>query len=114
MHEFSLAQRIVEIVAESASSHDLFHVTEVRIEVGTASGVSTDALQFAWEFLRSTTPCTDRADLAIHSIQAEGQCAQCGFSGELNDSVRLCPECGAGGFRLSRGAEFTVAGISGE
>jgi hydrogenase nickel insertion protein HypA len=114
MHEFSLAQRIVEIVAETASSHDLRHVTEVRLDVGTASGVSTDALEFAWEFLRTTTALTDHADLAIRSIQAAGKCPNCGFNGDLNDAVPLCPACGAGGFRLACGAEFTVAGISGE
>ena len=47
MHEFSLARDVLDIVIESAQEHGLTGVSEVRLEVGRASGVSVDALLYA-------------------------------------------------------------------
>ena len=39
MHEFSLAQNIIEIVEETMKKNDLSKVSEVVLEIGTISGV---------------------------------------------------------------------------
>jgi len=49
MHEFSIIQNIINIVMETATTHHVSHVHAVEVEVGKASGVIRDAMEFAWE-----------------------------------------------------------------
>ncbi|GEM_PF-1166233 len=114
MHEFSLAQDVLGIVLDSARQHGLRAVTEVRLEVGRASGVSIEAFSFAWEYLRTTETATAEATLELDRPAAHGACDACGFSGEVDGYLRVCPRCQALGLRLTGGAQFLVTGISGE
>jgi len=113
VHEFSLAQNILEIVIDSAREHGLSGVAEVRLDVGQAAGVHLDALEFAWRHLKTTSDLTADAALSINSIPAHGACANCGFSGPVTDYIRICPACQALGLRIMGGLEFMVTGISG-
>ena len=114
MHEFSLAQDVLQIVLASAAEHGLSTVGEVRLDVGRASGVHVDALSFAWEHLRSTDARTADCALELNRPAGVGECPACGFNGEIDDYIRICPECHALGLRITGGTEFMVTGISGE
>ncbi|MBN2082358.1 hydrogenase maturation nickel metallochaperone HypA [bacterium] len=114
MHEFSLAQNILEIVIDSAREHGLTAVGEVRLDVGQAAGVHLEALEFAWKHLKTTSELTTGAALLINSIPAHAACANCGFSGPVTDYIRICPACQALGLRIMGGLEFMVTSISGE
>ena len=114
MHEFSLADGVLRIVLDTAREHGLDQVSEVRLDVGKLAGVSLDALNFAWEFLREQQEVTAGAALVINQPPGRGECNACGFTGEVTDYIRICPGCGAGGLRFTSGEEFTVTGISGE
>ena len=112
MHEFSLAQNILDIALGAADEHGLSEIAEVRLDVGEAAGVSLDALLFAWEYLRTTDVRTTEAALDINAIAADGACPHCDYQGAPDGFATLCPECGCGGFKLVTGAEFMVASIS--
>jgi hydrogenase nickel insertion protein HypA len=114
MHEFSLAQDVLKIVLDSAAEHGLSTVGEVRLNVGRASGVHVEALNFAWEYLRSTDPRTAECVLELNRPAGQGECPACGFTGEIEDYIRVCPACHALGLRITGGTEFMVTGISGE
>jgi hydrogenase nickel incorporation protein HypA/HybF len=102
------------IVVAAAREHALESVAEVRLDVGRVSGVSVDALSFAWNFIRDTDPLTRAAALAISQPEGRGRCAHCGFAGPIADFIRICPKCGAGGLAILDGEQFMVTGISGE
>lgn len=99
---------------QSANEHALSRVTEVRLDVGKLSGVSLEALHFAWGFLSDNAAQTVGAELVINEPPGAGLCSGCGFRGAVTDYIRICPSCGAGGLRFTSGEEFLVTGISGE
>ncbi len=114
MHEFSLADSISHTVLDVAATHGLQCVTEVQLRIGLLSGVSLEALEYAWDFVRAEHPQTAAAALAITLIGGQGQCSACGFAGAVETWLRMCPACGAPGLRFTAGEEFMLAGISGE
>ena len=76
MHEFSLAQNIVEIVEETARSNQLESVSQVELEIGTLSGVEIPALDMALESLAEGTILQTCLITKI-IIEAEAECNEC-------------------------------------
>lgn len=114
MHEFSLAEGVLEIVLDTARDNSLTSVADVRLDVGKLSGVSIDAVRFAWEFLSNEHDLTKGAQLSVNEPPGRGLCQHCGFDGPIDNYLRICPSCGGGGLRFTSGEEFTVTGITGE
>ena len=114
MHEFSLAQNVLEIVRQAALQNAISRVVEVRLEVGRISGVSTDALLFAWQFVRDSDELVKQAEMVLTEPAGEGECNACGYRGPVEHYIRICPSCGAPGLVITAGEEFMVTGISGE
>ena len=114
MHEFSLADDILRIVLATAVEHQLQSVAQVKLQVGRLSGVSTEALEYAWGFLRDGEQVTAQAELEITHIDGSGHCTACGYSGAVTEPLRICPSCGATALCFTRGEEFMLTQISGE
>jgi hydrogenase nickel incorporation protein HypA/HybF len=51
MHEFAIAQGLVEIIEEEALPYGGAKVISVKVRIGKLSGVIPDALRFAFEAL---------------------------------------------------------------
>lgn len=114
VHEFSLADGILRSVISVADAHRLARVAEVRLNIGQLAGVSLEALEYAWQFLRETDARTTTAELSFTIINGQGQCAACGFTGPVDTPFRLCPACGGLSLRLIAGEEFLLTEVSGE
>jgi len=113
MHEFSLAQNIVEIVEETVRKNQAHKVTEVVLEIGTLSGVELDALDMALESLRSGT-MMEEAEIKKDIIQAVAICNHCGHEYLPDDFFSICPECQQYGSKISKGKELRVKSITAE
>jgi hydrogenase nickel incorporation protein HypA/HybF len=114
VHEFSLAEQVLAIVLAAARDNGLSRVGEVHMEIGQLSGVSLEALTFAWEFMRAGDPLTAEATLDITRPAGHGICKACGYDGPVTEPLRLCPQCGESQLELTAGLEFNVLSISGE
>ena len=114
MHEFSLATDVQAIAVQAARDGGVSCIHEVRLEVGRLSGVSIDALTFAWEMLRMSDPLTAGAELRVDVAEAEAECTACGYKGVAQDYLHVCPSCGALALRITGGGQFLVTGLSGE
>ena len=114
MHEFSLAEQVLAIVLAAARENNLSRVAVVHMEIGRISGVSLEALSFAWEFVRSGDPLTAEAALDIARPEGHGVCSACGYDGLVSEPLRICPQCGETRLELTAGLEFNVLNISGE
>ena len=84
MHEFSVAQNIVEIVSESFENSDAKKILSVEIDVGTMSGVIVEALQFAMDSAKKQSPL-ENAAVKINNVQAKAVCNDCKKVFEIND-----------------------------
>jgi hydrogenase nickel incorporation protein HypA/HybF len=110
MHELSIATSLVEVVREEAAKVSATMVTQVEVEIGTLSGVETEALQFAWELATKDSPA-EGSLLVIHAIQARARCRECGTESIREDFISPCPSCGSFRFDIIQGKELRVTAI---
>lgn len=113
MHEFSLAQNIVEIVDRSLAENGLTRAAELVLEIGTLSGVEIPALEFALESLRKNSSI-ERCNIRIARVGAQGICRNCHREFEPEEHFSACPHCDGYGFDLIKGHELLVKSIVGE
>ena len=95
MHELSITQNIVAIVAEHAKGRP---VARVVLEVGRHAGVMTDAILFCFDVVAEGTPLQG-ALLEIWRIEARARCRTCGT--EFTRDT-LFSACGCGSLDIER------------
>jgi len=92
MHEFGIAQSLLEIIEQEALPYRGAKVTRVTLLIGRLSGVMPDALRFAFEALR-TGGIAEESSLEIEEIPLRIKCNQCGEISTLEDPFLICPHC---------------------
>jgi hydrogenase nickel incorporation protein HypA/HybF len=110
MHEFSIVQSIVNIALKSADLHHVEHISAVEVEVGQASGVVPEAMEFAWEAaIKGTLLCN--AALKIKEIPLTLKCRICKHQYQPEEIYDACPQCGAVNPEILTGKELKVVAI---
>ena len=110
MHEFSIVQSIVDIVLASAASHNIKHVSSVEVEVGQASGVIKEAMEFAWKAAGKGT-ILNNTILKIRQIPLKMRCRNCQTEYQPGEIYEPCPGCGEIGPEILTGKELRVVAI---
>ena len=110
MHEFSIIQGIVDIVLETAREKQLTHISVVEVEVGKASGVIREAMDFAWEAARKDT-LLSKAVLKIVEVPLVIRCNTCGRQYEPAEIYDICPGCGEVSPVIITGKELRVVAV---
>ena len=114
MHEMSLVESIMNILADEKATRNLGKITRVTLVNGALAGVVTDSIAFAWEAL---TPGTEfeGCEMVINETPLKLKC-QCGtiFLPE-NTKYTPCPDCGAlFSHEVLEGREFLIQNIEAE
>lgn len=86
MHELSVAQGIVEMIAERVGERP---VIRVRLEIGRVSGVMVDAVRFCFDAVAAGTP-VEGAALEIDEPPGLGRCRSCGADVAMADLLTPC------------------------
>ncbi len=110
MHEASIALGVLDIAAENCRKAGYSKVESIRLRIGRASGIMTDALLFAFEALKIDTIAAE-AVVIIDEIPVGGVCDSCGknFSAAGGEKyVLCCPECGSASFKINAGRELEI------
>jgi len=110
MHEFSIAQHIVDIAIQSATENQVDQVASVEVEIGQAAGVVADALEFAWESATKDT-MLQQTTLVIKSIPVEIICKNCRTHYNPREIYDICPQCGDVNPEIIKGKELRVTAI---
>lgn len=111
MHEFALANRIVERVSAALEKQRPgARVTTIRLRVGQLSGVEIEALKFGLELLFPQSPLAG-AQVAIESVAPRLRCGQCGGESEVRYPPFRCPDCGGTQVELISGRELQVDSV---
>jgi hydrogenase nickel incorporation protein HypA/HybF len=105
MHEYSIAQALLERVSREAHIHGATRVHRVRISIGELAGVEIDLLRTAYETIRHRSPC-DGADLEVRRVEARWECRGCGTAIARGAPLR-CGRCGQPA-RLASGDEIML------
>ncbi|HXJ84724.1 MAG TPA: hydrogenase maturation nickel metallochaperone HypA [Candidatus Methylomirabilis sp.] len=92
MHEYSLAQALVEQVEREARARGALTVHRVTVRIGPLSGVEPDLLVTAYGHLRAGTLCAG-AELDVAGERVAWCCEACGVA-LVPGSALCCPDCG--------------------
>lgn len=104
MHELSIADAVVMIVAEHAAGR---RVLKVEVRVGHLRQVVPSALEFAFELTARGTP-VEGAELVLEEVPAAGLCRGCGAESVLAGFPLTCAQCGDMDVEVIRGEELLV------
>ena len=107
MHELSLIQSLVSIVADSARQNSIARVNMVRLVVGEAHGALPDALGFAFQTLTSGTVC-EGARLEVEGHPLVLKCKGCHREFRVKEHGWSCPECGESKSDVIGGKELYI------
>ncbi len=107
MHEAGIALNLIEAVEERLETVPGARVATIRVRIGELSGVSSDALAFAFECLSAGTPL-EGARLAFEVVPLAMACRACGRTSPVEDLVFRCPACGSEKTEVTGGRELEV------
>jgi hydrogenase nickel incorporation protein HypA/HybF len=110
MHEMSLAEGILQIVEETARSHQAIRVRSVVLELGALSHVEEQALRFCFDAVTRGT-VADGARLDVDATAGRAWCMPCGTSVPLVRLGEACPQCGSYQLQVTQGDEMKVKAI---
>jgi hydrogenase nickel incorporation protein HypA/HybF len=104
MHEMSLVQSVLDIVAEYAGKHGFSRVTSIRLSFGKASSVVPAAMTFAFEVLsEGTIAQSAKLDFDIKPVVI--YCMACEKDIEVVSYEAVCPLCSGTEVMLTGGTE---------
>jgi hydrogenase nickel incorporation protein HypA/HybF len=111
MHELSVAQELVELVAEEVTREGPVRVVSIRLRIGALSGVVPSALRFAYDASTAGTTLEGSA-LHVEEVPAAVFCERCGVERDLATVTCLrCPACEAATPNVVRGKELEVVSV---
>ncbi|MCQ2738115.1 MAG: hydrogenase maturation nickel metallochaperone HypA [archaeon] len=118
MHEFSMAQGILNAVLETAEANDADKVTDIVIEIGRLAMLNPEQLKFMLDILVEDTIAAE-ANIVLEDIDVEIKCYNCDYEGigDVDDSdhyapMILCPKCESHRVNVLNGKDVTVKTIS--
>jgi hydrogenase nickel incorporation protein HypA/HybF len=95
MHEFSLAQGLVNQLLALAGQHNARKICTVRVEIGSMAGIVADSFAFGFEVLSRENPLLHDATLTITETGPQHRCLDCGGIMPFTDSTSSCMQCGS-------------------
>jgi len=110
MHELSIMESALKMVLDQARQAKAGRILLIRLRVGALSGVVPEALELAFEALRSGT-LAETAELHIDHVPARYWCQACAREFESSDPFGECPHCGQPSGDLRAGRELELASL---
>jgi hydrogenase nickel incorporation protein HypA/HybF len=110
MHEFSIAQSIMQVVFDEADKAKAQRVLKVTLNVGELAGVLPESLTFCFELLAKST-IAENATLVINKVPIRAHCSECEITFQISDNRYFCPRCGKTAIKLTSGMELQIANL---
>jgi hydrogenase nickel incorporation protein HypA/HybF len=107
MHELSLAESMIQIIEEAATTQKFSKVRVIWLEVGSMACVEPDALRFCFDAVARDTVAQD-ARLELIIVSGTGTCADCGSVHAVNDLLDACPACASYALEITGGTGMRV------
>jgi len=103
-------QSALNLALDEARRSGAARVCQLRLRIGSLSGVVPDALQFAFEALTPGT-IAEGAQLAVEHVPARFWCADCAKEFQSDDMFGECPVCHRPSGDLRAGREMELASL---
>ncbi len=108
MHEFALAQDIIETIDRSVSG-SLSKITAIYIEVGEFSGVVIESLEFGLNVVLQDKNLAD-AKVNISMVPAAAEC-ECQNRYRVKDILEACPKCHSYNRKIISGTDVIIKSV---
>lgn len=110
MHEFSLAQSLVEQITELASKEGASRVTRVEVTIGAMSGVMKDPFEFCFpEAIRGS--CLEGCTLIIKEAPLRVHCNNCASESLPEQFAIRCGVCQGQDVKIIEGKDFLLNSV---
>jgi hydrogenase nickel incorporation protein HypA/HybF len=113
MHELQVTERILDIVIQHASGHDVSRIVLIRLRIGELTDLEDEWIQRYFDYLSRGT-LAENAKLAIQRAPIVLECESCSCSFNIRREGLgdpECPECGGSDCRLISGREYRIENI---
>lgn len=110
MHELSLCQSIVRIVAEKIRDLGQVHLKSITLEIGVLAAVEKTSLLFNFNVLKKNTFLEDCA-LNIIDVEGRAFCDFCKKDVIIADYRAVCPHCQTCLQNIVQGLELRVKSL---
>lgn len=111
MHEVSIAQALLDKVIEECLNSGYKSVKSVKVDIGRASGVVSDALFFAFNAIKVDTIAND-ATININEVDILARCDDCNKEFTTTETFLYeCPFCNSWRFTFLKGKELNLIEI---
>jgi len=107
MHEMSLAESVVQIIEDYARREGFARVRAVWLEIGSLSGVETEAMRFCFDAASRATPA-EGARLEIVELPGTAWCMKCSESVAVAARHDPCPRCRGYQLQVTGGTDMRV------
>jgi hydrogenase nickel incorporation protein HypA/HybF len=122
MHEFSVAQSIVETVLNVAEEHGAVQVLEVNLVVGEVALINAEQLTWCIAMLTKDTRAAGM-NVSVARSPARIRCLDCAYEGPVRYEegeaeqhavlpIFQCPECQSAGTVILSGKELHIKDIN--
>jgi len=107
MHEMSLAERVLQIIEEHATSQNFSCVKTVWLEIGALSHADPDAIRFCFDAVTKNS-LAEGAALEIVRTPGRARCDACAKVVAVTTLLDPCPDCGGHDLRITDGDALRV------
>jgi hydrogenase nickel incorporation protein HypA/HybF len=113
VHEFSIAQALIDAAAEEARRAGATRVNKITCRIGALRQVDDCLMQEAFGIARTDTICS-AAELVIEKTYLQATCPQCRVAFAVREWDWTCPTCGALGADPAGGDELELLTLEAE
>lgn len=113
MHEFSIAQSLLEVASAQARQAGAVRVTRLYCRIGDLCQIHDGVMAEAFELLSSGTLC-EGARLHVERTFMRAECPRCQQGFDVRNWDWNCPTCGAQGVLVGGGDELELTSIEAE
>lgn len=110
MHEVSLMESVIALAAQRAKQQHAETIHRICLDVGAASGVVPEALEFAFEIVAQRT-IAESAQLDIKVVPVQCFCASCEQEFQPEGVFYECPCCHQLSWKVLRGSTLELASL---
>ncbi len=109
MHELSIAQEIVRIVAKEGASVHAVRVIGASVSVGRLMAIETDNLLFCLDVLKKNDPLTEHTVFMVEEERLQLRCKACGHVTVTGEFLFACEVCRSQGVDVIGGEQLEVS-----
>jgi len=107
MHEVSICEHLLVILAQEAKQHGVSRIVRLRVQIGRLSCLDPEALRFAFDAIAPGT-IAENAELQIDCPPVRATCKDCGSDVDLETRLDACRACGSTRLELHSGEEMRL------